>query len=268
VAAVTATIVIAAIIAVVAFALTGNARTSSPTADPGPPRVAAAAATSAAPTASAGQPGARRTGPSATSAATSAAPTTPATTSPAAAAQTTASPAADPPSAAPTTASPAGLASAPTLTPTPGTLSEDPDGGTIVLELNGAPRQIDLTGSGRGDWHVSWSVAVANDPFNIITVSPAAGTLTSAGSTAAVTVRAHWFVPCGSPRAPTITVSPGGAVFSVCTGSPGHFSGGAGAFAHAADDAVYVRLPSPGPGESRAGPRGRPGVGRHHGRVL
>jgi hypothetical protein len=243
VAAVTATIVIAAIIAVLAFALTGNARTSSPTADPGPPRAAAAAATSAA-------------------------PTTPATTSPATAAPTTASPAADPPSAAPTTASPAGSASAPTLTPTPGTLSEDPDGGTIVLELNGAPRQIDLTGSGRGDWHVSWAVAVANDPFNIITVSPAAGTLTSAGSTAAVTVRAHWFVPCGSPRAPTITVSPGGAVFSVCTGSPGHFSGGAGAFAHAADDAVYVRLPSRGPGEPPAGPRERPGVGGHHGRVL
>ena len=269
VAAVTATIVIAAIIAAVAFALTGNTRASSPTADPSPPGVAAAAAaTSAAPTASAGLPGAGRTGPSATSAAISVGPTTPVTTVPATAAPTTASPDADPASVAPATASPVASASAPALTPAPGTLSEDPDGGTIVLELNGAPRQIDLTGSGRGDWHVSWSVAAANDPFNIITVSPAAGTLTSADSTAAVTVRARWFVPCGSPRAPTITISPGGAVFSVCTGSPGQFSGGAGASAHAADDAVYVRLPGREPGESPAGPLGRPGVGGHHGRVL
>ena len=262
VAAVTAVIVIAAVIAAVAFALTGSTKTAPPSAEPSPPGVAAAAATSGAPTASAGEPSASMPRAS-SSAATSAASTGPATTGPAADAPTTAAagPSARPPSAAPTTARPSASASATTVAPTPPTvtpptLSENPGGGTLVLALDGTPRQISLTGSGRGDWHVSWSVTVANDPFDLISVSPVSGTLTSAGSTAAVTVRAHWFVPCGSPRVPTITVSPGGAVFSVCTGQPGKLTGGAGDSARADDAAVSVRLP------------GRPGAGRHRGRVL
>jgi RNA polymerase sigma factor (sigma-70 family) len=274
VAVVTGAIVIAAIIAAVAFALTGNDHAVSPAAEPSPPGVAAAAATSAAPTpalASAGASSTGRTRLSATSAATSAAPSAAAATDPAAVTPTTASPSADPPSATPTTASPTAAASAPASTPTQGALSESPEGGTIELQPGGAPRQIDLTGSGRGDWRVTWSLAVANDPFNIISVSPVSGILTSADSTAVVTVRANWLVPCGSPRATTITVSPGGAVFTVCTGSPRRFNGD-GDFALAVDEAVYaVYASAPGrepPGEYRAGSLPRPTIGGHRGRVL
>jgi hypothetical protein len=137
-------------------------------------------------------------------------------------------------------------------------LSENPAGGTIELRPGGAARQITLTGGGRGDWRVTWSLAVANDPFTIISVSPVSGLLTSADPTAVVTVRANWIVPCGSRRAPTITVSPGGAVFTVCTGVTRPFTGHAG-FAAAADAAVYATAPG-------SLPRGA--IGRHRGRVL
>ena len=109
---------------------------------------------------------------------------------------------------------------------------------------------------------------MANDPFNIIMVSPVSGILTPADSTAVVTVRANWLVPCGSPRATTITVSPGGAVFTVCTGSPRRFTGD-GDFALAVDDAVYASAPGrEPPGEYRAGSLPRLTIGGHRGRVL
>jgi RNA polymerase sigma factor (sigma-70 family) len=262
VAVVTAVIVIAAIIAAVAFALAGNGRTVSPAADPSPPRAAAAAATSAASAAASASADASSTGP--TAAAASATPSAAAATDPG-----SATPAAsDPPSVSPTTASPTAAATAPAAGPTSGTLSQSPDGGTIELQPGGAPRQIDLTGSGRGDWRVTWSLAVADNPFNIVGVSPVSGILTSADSTAVVTVRANWLVPCGSPRAPTITVSPGGAAFTVCTGAPRRFTGD-GDFALAVDEAVYASAPGrEPPGANRAGPLPRLTIGGHRGRVL
>jgi hypothetical protein len=241
---VTAAIVIAAIIVAVAFALTGNGRTIPPAADPSPPGVAAAAATAAASTPSSTPASAGASSSSASSAATTATPSAAAAADPAAVTPTptTAGSSADRPSATPTTASPTAAASAPAAGPTAGPLSENPAGGTIELQPGGTPRQIDLTGSGRGAWRITWSLTVAYDPFDIIRVSPVSGLLTSAGSTAVVTVRANWIVPCGVRRPPTITVSPGGAVFTVCTGAPRPF-GGHSDVAPAADDAVYLSVP-------------------------
>ena len=150
--------------------------------------------------------------------------------------------------------------------PAPGALSEYPAGGMLVLAANGAPgRQIDLRGSGRGNWHVSWSLAVANDQDDVISVSSSAGNLTSADPTATVTVTANHFVPCGWPRSPTITVSPGGAVFSICTSGFRNFPGADSA--QAADDAAYASPPGREPAQYRAGPL-RPGTDGQHGRVL
>jgi RNA polymerase sigma factor (sigma-70 family) len=267
-ATVTAAIVIAAIIAVVAFALTGNSRTAPPAADPSAPVVGAApaAAASAAPSSAAtgASAGARKTGhPASRPAATSAGP---AAASPAATAAaptpSTASPAADPPGGTPT-ASPTAPASA----PAPGALSESPAGGTLVLAPNGPPgRQIELSGSGSGNWHVSWSLAVANDPGDVISVSSSAGNLTSANPTATVTVIANHFVPCGWPRSPTITVSPGGAVFSICTSWFKNFTGGDSA--QADDDDAYASPPGREPADYRAGPLRGPGIGGQRGRAL
>ena len=125
-----------------------------------------------------------------------------------------------------------------------------------MLAPNGSPgRQIDLSGSGSGDWDVHWSLAVANDPGNVISVSPSAGTLTSADATATVTVTANRFVPCGWPRDPDDHGQPGGAVFTVCTSWPRHFTGGARA--RADDDAVYASPPGREPDGRGAGPSGR-----------
>jgi hypothetical protein len=266
VATVTAAIVIAAIVAVVAFALTGNSRTAPPAADPSAPGVAAApaAATSAAaPTSAAtgASAGARQTAhPASRPADTSAGPTA---ASPAAATAAPTPGTASTPGAAPTTAGP----TAPASTPAPGALSEYPAGGTLVLAPNGPPgRQIHLSGSGRGNWHVSWSLTVANDPGDVISVSSSAGNLTSADPTATVTVTANHFTPCGWPHPPTITVSPGGAVFSICTSRFRNFTGGESA--QADDDAAYASPPGRETTEYRAGPLRRPGAGGQHGRVL
>jgi RNA polymerase sigma factor (sigma-70 family) len=235
VAAMSGAVVIAAIITAVAFALTGNGtQTFKPVADPSPPGIAAPAAASAAASTSASA--ARKTMPTATAAVTSASPaassttasSTPAPTT-AAPTPTTASPSGGAPSASPTAARPTPTPSAtsakPRPTPTPGTLSENPQGGTFVLTPDGGGRQIDLSGSGSGDWYVSWSMSVANDPDNAVSVSSSSGTLTPADPTTAVTITADRFVPCGSRWSPTITVSPGGAVFSVCTIRSRHFTG-------------------------------------------
>jgi hypothetical protein len=68
---------------------------------------------------------------------------------------------------------------------------------------------------------VKWSVSVANDPNHVVSVSPAAGTLTPASPAATLTITISQFVQCGlgdSARCPTVTVSPGGATFAVWTG--------------------------------------------------
>jgi hypothetical protein len=146
-------------------------------------------------------------------------------------------------------------------------LAEFPAGGTLVLPPNGAPgRTINLSGSGRGDWRVSWSLTVANDPDDVISVSSSAGNLTSANPTAAVTVTAHHFVPCGWRQSPTITVSPGGAMFSICTSWFRNFSGDDSGLAD--DDAAWASPPGREPAEYGAGSSRRPGVGGQHGRVL
>ena len=91
---------------------------------------------------------------------------------------------------------------------------------------NGAGAQIDLSGSGRGEWDVTWSVTVANDAGGAVSVSPAqAGTMTASQTTAALTVTADQFIPCGSPSSPIITIEPSGAVYSVCTSLPKHYGG-------------------------------------------
>ncbi len=261
VAAVTAAIVIATIIAVVAFALTGNSRTAPPAADPSTPGVAAAAAaTSAASAAPGASAAAGKTGPpTSTPVATSARPTV--DTGPAAAPTPST---AGPPSGTPTTGSP----TTPASTPAPGALAEHPAGGLLVLAPNGPGRQIDLSGSGSGDWRVTWSLAVANDPDDVISVSSSAGALTPADPTATVTVTvtANHFVPCGWRQSPTITVSPGGAVFSICTGRSRNFTGHGSA--QADDAAAYASPPGREPAEYRAGRLRRPGTGGPHGRVL
>ena len=263
--AVTAAIVIAAIIAVVAFALTGNSRAAPPAADPSAPGVAAAAAAT-----SAAAPSSAATGASAAARKTAHPARTPAAT---AAGPATASPAATTAAPPPSTASPAGAApttadpTLPASTPAPGALSEYPAGGTLVLAPNGPPgRQIDLSGSGTGGWRVNWSLAVANDPDDVISVSSSAGSLTSADPTATVTVTANHFVPCGWPRSPMITVSPGGAVFSICTSWFRNFTGDDSA--QPDDDAAYASPPGREPSEYRAGPARRPGTGGQHGRLL
>jgi hypothetical protein len=64
-------------------------------------------------------------------------------------------------------------------------------------------------------------VTVANDPIGAVSVSPAqAETMTASQATAALTVTADRFIPCGLPSSPTITIEPGGAVYSVCTSLP------------------------------------------------
>jgi RNA polymerase sigma factor (sigma-70 family) len=213
-------VVVAAVaIAAGAFALTGNTQLFK-SAAPKPPTAPGAAITS--PTASRTQPPPTTRGTSATPTATassSAKPSQKSSTS--ASASTTASP-------SPTKRSPTRSAgnptSSPTPTPTPGTLSEDPQGGTtaapeaLVLAPDGAGKQIELSASGSGDWNVGWSVSVANDSGGAVSVSPTdSGTLTPSGATTTLTVTANQFIPCGSASAPTITVEPGGAVYSVCT---------------------------------------------------
>ena len=215
-------VVVAVAIAVVVFALTGNFQLfkSSPAAKPPP-----------APAVPVTSPTAKHTQPQPTTHATSAAPTPTAsspakrgkksTSTTAAATPTTAS--ATPTKSTSASRTPSSTATA-TSAPTPGTLSESPPGGTaadpdsLVLSPGGAGRQIDLSASGSRDWDVNWSVTVANDSGGAVSVSPAqSGTLTPGDATGTLTVTANQFIPCGSSADPTITVEPGGAVYSVCT---------------------------------------------------
>ncbi len=70
--------------------------------------------------------------------------------------------------------------------PAPGTLSVLPDGGTLIVVPGLTGSLVSLHASGGA---VTWSVSVANDPDDVVTVSPAAGTLTPADPAATLTVR-------------------------------------------------------------------------------
>jgi RNA polymerase sigma factor (sigma-70 family) len=217
-----AAVVAAVAIAVGAFALTGNTQLFTSGAAPKPPTAPGAAVT--APTVGQTHPQPTARGTSATptpTASSSAKPSRKSTSSTSASTSTTASP-------SPTKRSPTRGAgsptSSPTPTPTPGTLSDSPQGGTaaapeaLVLAPDGAGKQIELSASGSGNWNVGWSVSVANDSGGAVSVSPTeSGTLTPAGATTTLTVTANQFIPCGSASDPTITVEPGGVVYSVCT---------------------------------------------------
>jgi len=219
-------------VAVGAFALTGGNQHFTPEADGKPP--AAAVLASAPASATAGDSG---TASPTTPAPTTAKPT-PRKTKPAAV-KTSASPSAK--TSAPPSTSPSGTPSAapsrsptPTPTPTPptptptGTLSESPGGGTasrpsvLIVQVGGSGTQISLSAAGGP---VNWSASVGNDPGGAVSVSPGSGTLTP-GSQATVTVTASQFVFCGrggsSGSCPTITLSPGGAVYVIWTGGGPH----------------------------------------------
>jgi RNA polymerase sigma factor (sigma-70 family) len=131
---------------------------------------------------------------------------------------TTPSPAPPPPSPAPapTTASPT-PPPAPRPAPT-GILSVAPEGGTLIVIPGSAGPLVALRASGGA---VTWSVSVTNDPDHLVTVSPAAGTLTTADPTASVTIRISQFVECGigtTTACPTVTISPGNVSLAVWTG--------------------------------------------------
>jgi hypothetical protein len=93
-----------------------------------------------------------------------------------------------------------------------------PDGGTLIVIPGLIGSLVDLRATGGT---VAWSASVTNDPDHLVTVSPASGTLTTAGLTTVVTIKISQFVQCGTGSAttcPTVTFSPGGATFSVWTG--------------------------------------------------
>lgn len=212
-----AAVVIAVAVAAAAFALSGN---NQPTAARAELKPTVAVIQSASP-----QPGTTRA-PRPPQTAT-ASPRNPArATSKAAPASTTAG--SSPASASP----PPSPSDSPTPTPT-GTLSAFPAGGTQsqpqpLMVVPGSPgTPIYLSASGDP---VSWSVSVANDPDGVVSVSPASGALTP-GSSATVTVSVSQYLNCdpaqgagqgGSGGCPTITISPGGAVYTIWTGGRHH----------------------------------------------
>jgi len=226
-ASVAAAAVIAVGVAVAAFALAGNDQHFTPAANPDVPATSVVASSSQAATRASlhpqtAQPARSKPAPARTKPA--AKKTTPAP------ARTTAPPPATtsaPPSPSASSASPT-HSSSPTPKPTPtGTLSESPAGGTqsqpqlLQVQPGGPGSTIDLSVSGG---KVSWSVSVGNDPNGAVSVSPASGTLTPGSPTATVTVTVGPFLSCdgGSFPCPTITISPGGAVYSIWTGGHSH----------------------------------------------
>ena len=220
-AAAAAAVVVAVAVAATAFALTGNTERIDPSADPKTPAsVPQAAPGSTGPSASPSArlaarrhapspsasvaPTARWTSPQATSTSAPPAPTTP---GPAATTRT--------PAATPTTSQPS---SRPTTAPA-GTLSVSPDGGTLLLLPGPAGATVSLAASGGP---VTWSVAVANDPGQVVSVSPGSGTVTPAGSEVTLQISVSRFIRCGllsGKPCPTVTIMPGGATFTVWTGS-------------------------------------------------
>jgi RNA polymerase sigma factor (sigma-70 family) len=214
-AAVAVAVVLAVLIAAVAFTLAGKGGSAGPTAELAPtdpasgpvqaspadaltkPTATAAAGTSPAPTATAAA--ASRTSTRA-SASTSVAATP--TTRAAGSATATASSAPSPTSATPS-ASPASR----------GTLTMTPQGGLLLVGAGG--KQIVLSANGGA---VSWSATIANDGNGAVEVSPSAGTLTAAGASVTVTVTVSHLVSCLATSYPTITIHPGGTQYYACSG--------------------------------------------------
>jgi RNA polymerase sigma factor (sigma-70 family) len=218
-AAVAAAVVIAVAVAAAAFALAGNGQRFTPAADPNRP-----AASVLSPASQPATAGAARQSPSATS---STGRPTPASSKPAPVKSSASPPAktSSPPVSTPPSGSPSRSPS-PTPTRTPrGTLSASPAGGTqsrpepLMIAPGGPGTPIRLSASGGT---VSWSVTIAGDPDGLVSVSPASGTLTAGSPVATVTVTVSQFLFCGrgpgSPgECPTITLTPGGAVYSIWT---------------------------------------------------
>jgi RNA polymerase sigma factor (sigma-70 family) len=230
-----AAVVLAVVIAAVTFALTGNSGHFTPTADPRPV-ASMLAPRPASPVAKTSRPKPSPKPPATTAAPTTApkpSPTTPlpVPATPRPAAPTTPRPAPTTPGPSPTpttpqpttppptTASPppatASPSPSPSPSPTPGTESVSPDGGALLVAPGWRGAQVYLSAYGGP---VNWSASVANDPNNVISVSPGSGTLTPGGSVT-VTITASQFVRCGfATQCPTVTIWPNGTVFTIYTG--------------------------------------------------
>jgi hypothetical protein len=143
-------------------------------------------------------------------------------------APTTVSASSPAPTSSPMPAGP-GTSTPPSPSPSPvaaGTLTVTPPGGPLIVRSGGRKLLLLATGG-----TVDWSATIANDPGNAISLSQSSGTLTAASTTATVTVTASQFVPCVASSYPTITISPSGTQYIVCTGfikpltRPGHRRG-------------------------------------------
>lgn len=219
-AAAAAAVVIA--IAATAFALAGNTEHITPSADPKPsPSVPQATPASTRPSASpSAKLAARRPAPSASA---SVAPTGARTSTGATRMNVGSSPAGSTPGpsastgsrSATSTPSPTSTTSPPTP---PGVLSVAPDGGTLLVVPGSDGATVSLAAAGG---LVTWSAVVANDPGQVVSVSPASGTVTPGDSGVTLQISVSRFVRCGlvsGKPCPTVTISPGGATFTVWTG--------------------------------------------------
>ena len=252
--AMAAAVVVAFAVAAVAVALTGRAEHFTPSANPRPPGSAPAAPPPAAATTKpatnkpatissaavkspAGKPTVRRPSAAPVAAAPASSKPTPATPgrSTATATASPSSPArkkpvppqapgttpAATPTPTPTRANPRPPpppAPPPPPRPTPGTLSVLPGGGTMIVVPGLTGSLVSLHAAGGT---VNWSVSVANDPDHVVSVSPAAGTLTPADPAITLRVRVSQFVRCGpgtSMPCPAIIIWPRGATLAVWTG--------------------------------------------------
>jgi Sigma-70, region 4 len=96
-----------------------------------------------------------------------------------------------------------------------GTVSALPEGGTLVA-VPGTPGSLVALHATGGT--VRWSASVAGDGEHAVSVTPSSGTLTPADPVATLTIKASRAVACGTdgtPRCPTVTLSPGGTRFTV-----------------------------------------------------
>jgi RNA polymerase sigma factor (sigma-70 family) len=187
----------------------GPGPTTSPPGGTTTSPVPGATTTSPAPVTTSPAPGGTTTSPAPTARPATASPSPTPTT-----AHKAPPPSAPPPSAPPRPSPPP----SPPPRPVPGTLSVLPDGGTMIVVPGLIGSLVALRASGGT---VNWSVSVANDPNHVVSVSPAAGTLTPASPAATLRITISQFLQCGagtSARCPTVTVSPGGATFAVWTG--------------------------------------------------
>jgi hypothetical protein len=92
-----------------------------------------------------------------------------------------------------------------------------PGGGSLFLVPGGRGALLFLSESGGT---VDWSVSVSGDPGNTISVSPAmSGTLTAAHPHIVLSITASANLSCGQRHGgsacPTITIEPGGTVFTI-----------------------------------------------------